>query len=186
MAKTEVRTFIIRKQDKYNRFTQVGFENLGRAMGKLDKVGGKNLYLYLVSNANNIDFDLKVANYANWLGDPTFDIDGNKDGTKDAKYRNQIKEGIKQLLEAKYLIEKYSNVYEFFEGGIETNNDNRNKNDDSKQIVSKEIDCSKSNKMFQSEEKVIHLKQIVPNGKDLDKSNNLSQIEESVKCQFDF
>ena len=186
MAKTETRTFIIRKQDKYERFTQVGFENLGKAMGKLDKVGGKNLYLYLVSNANNIDFDLKVANYANWLNDPVYNDDGTKNETKDAKYRNQVKEGIKQLIQANYLVEKYPNVYEFFEGGIKINNSIQNKNDDSKQIVSEKTNYSESNKSFQMEEKVIHLKQIVPNERNLDNSNNLSQMEETVKCQFDF
>lgn len=186
MAKTETRTFIIRKQDKYDRFTQVGFENLGRAMGKLDKVGGKNLYLYLVSNANNIDFELKVANYANWLGDPTYNEDGNKDSTKDAKYRNQIKEGIKQLIEANYLIEKYPTVYEFFEGGIERNNSVWNKSNDLEQIVSNEINFSKSNELLQSKEKVVVLKQIVPNETKLDKSNNLSQMKENGGTQYNF
>lgn len=186
MAKTEVRTFIIHKQDKYDRFIQAGFKNAGIAMGKLDKVGGKNLYWYLMSNANNIDFELKVANYANWLGDPMYDEDGVKNGTKSAKYRNQVKEGITQLIEAGYLIEKYPGVYEFFEGGIKTDNSECNKNDDLEQIVSEKTDFSESNKLLQSKEKIIVLKQIVSNETNLDESNNLSQKEESVTCQFDF
>lgn len=176
MAKTETRVFIVHKPEKYDRFTQVGFKNLGKAMGKLDKIGAKNLYLYLVSNANNIDFELKVANYANWLGDPTYNADGTKNA-KDSTYRNQINTGIKQLIEAGYLVQKYPGVYDFFEEGVETNNSNCNNLTDLEQSVIKETNSSKNNK-------VIHLEQSVTKETNDNKSDNLTDLEQYFRNLF--
>ena len=117
MAKTETRFFTIHKSDAIGRFTQVNFEHLGKALGVLTKVGAKNLYLYLISNQNNYDFELKVANFANWLGDPIYDDEGVKTN-KSATYRKQINDGIEQLIECGYLVQKYpgvSNIYDFHE-----------------------------------------------------------------------
>lgn len=188
MAKTETRWFTIHKPEKYSsgeRFTQIGFSNLGAAMGKLTKIGGKNLYLYLVSNSNGYDFELKVANYANWLGDPIYDGDGTKN-SKDSTYRNQVKEGLKQLEEAGFIVQKYPNVYDFYEMGVETNNDICNTSFVLEQSVSNEKKVDEVNSLLQSKEKVIYLKQSVPNETKSSEKENLSQIGQSVIEHFDF
>ena len=152
----DTRYFIIHKEDKYDRFIQVGFDNAGIAMGQLTSIGAKNLYLYLVANKNGKDdFELKVANYANWLGDPVYDEKGNKIDSKHATYRNQINTGIKQMLEKGYLVEKYKNsgVYDFYEMGT------------LEQIISNEINSNKSNNLSSLEQIVSEKTNVV----DIDK-----------------
>lgn len=176
MAKTDTRYFIVHKPVKYERFTQVGFKNLGKAMGKLDKVGAKNLYLYLVSNANNTDFELKVANYANWLGDPIYNEDGTKNN-KDATYRNQVNKGIEQLIEEGYLVQKYPGVFDFFEEGSVINDNDCNNLIDLEQSVTEVTNSSENNK-------VIHLEQSVTKEINDNKSNNSSDLEQLFQNMF--
>ena len=171
MAKTDTRYFSIHKPENYNRFIQVGFDNAGIAMGKLTKVGAKNLYLYLVSNKNNYDgFELKVANYANWLGIPIYDEEGNKIESASATFRKQVKEGIAQLIEEGYLVQRFPNVYDFYEGGVETNSSECNNQLRMEQSVSEITNSSESNDLFQ-------MKQSVSNGTISNDRNSLLQDE---------
>jgi len=186
MAKQETRFITVHKEEKYDRFTQVGFNNLGAAMGILDSVGGKNLYLYLVSNANNMEFELKVANYANWLNDPIYREDGTKNDNKSAKYRKQINSGIDQLVEKGYLVQRYPAVYDFYEGGIVTGSSNCNKNDQLEQIVTDETNGYDCNQKLQMKQKVTVLKPAVTNETKKDNCNDLLQMEQSVPIYFEF
>jgi NOL1/NOP2/fmu family ribosome biogenesis protein len=139
MAKTQTRYFVVHKPEKYDdRFVQIGYSALGVAMGKLEKKGSKNLYLYLASNANNYSFELKVANYANWLGDPAYNEDGSSNETKMNTYSGHIKTGVAEMLKEGYLVEKFPGVYDFYEGG---RNDNLSS---SPQNVMEVINCQES------------------------------------------
>ena len=182
MAKTETRYFSIHKPNNYDRFIQVGFENAGIAMGKLTKIGAKNLYLYLVSNKNNYEsFELKVANFANWLGTPIFDKNGNRIESLSATYRKQVNEGIAQMIQAGYLVQKFPNVYDFYEGGISEINSSESDNQlQMKQIVSENTNSSESNNLLQDELSVTELKQIVLDETDSNECNNQLQKEQIV------
>ena len=181
MAKEETRYFITHKPSQYTeRFMQVDFKNLGIAMGKLSKIGAKNLYLYLVSNADNFQFELKVANYANWLGDPIFEGDIKNEG-KSATYRKQVNDGIKQLEEAGYLVEKFPKIYDFYEFGINSSGSNNQLH--LEQIVTKETKSSNNDNLLQMKPKVL-LEQSVTDETNCDKSNKELQKEKSVAFIF--
>lgn len=142
----DIRTFIVHKQSEGKRFTQIDFFTLGKAMGVLDKIGGKNLYLYLASNADNFKFEFKVANFANWLGDPMYTEEGKKIESSSAKYRKQVNTGIEDMIKAGYLVEKYPNVYDFFVDGSGKNCDDCDKLSSLEQSVTEVTICSEKNK----------------------------------------
>lgn len=116
----ETRWINIHKKEKSQRFTQIDFETLGTAMGKLEKKGSKNIYLYLASNKDKFNFEFKVANYATWLGESVFDENGQSLKTPYDKYTKQVREGIAELTEKGYLVEEPvgSKVYHFYVEGI--------------------------------------------------------------------
>ena len=114
-------------------------------MGRLDKKGSKNLYLYLVSNANNFSFELKVANYANWLGDPAYDKNGKANETKMNTYSGHIKTGIEEMLKEGYLVEKFPGVYDFYEDGV-------NNLSEKEQNVAEVINCQENDNLSESDE----------------------------------
>lgn len=181
MAKTETRFFSIHKPEIYDRFIQVGFDNAGIAMGKLTKVGAKNLYLYLVSNKNNFDsFELKVANFANWLGMPLFDENNVRNESLSATYRKQVNEGIAQMLQEGYLVQRFPNVYDFYEGGANvTNSSECNNLLRMKQSVSEITNSSECNNLLQKE-------QSVTNETNSNECNNQLQKEPSVSMIWKF
>ena len=180
MAKTQTKYFIIHKPEKYDdRFVQIGFTALGIAMGKLEKKGSKNLYLYLASNANNYNFELKVANYANWLGDPAYDKNGTPITTKMNTYSGHIKAGIEELIKEGYLVEKFPGVYDFYEGGVNDNLSDNEQNVEEVTNYQNVINCSENDNLSDMGQNVIEMTNYQKNDK-LSECDDLSEKEQIV------
>ena len=111
----ETKNFTIHKPEKYDgRFIQADFSNLGKVMRDLSGVG-KNLYFYLLANQNGFDFEVIVSNYSNWLGDSIYTAAGEKSKSKHDTYKKQIKNAIDDLVAHGYLVQRFPNVYDFYE-----------------------------------------------------------------------
>lgn len=119
MGATEQRRKItIHKPDKYvgESFISMSKEKAGIALGKMTKRSAVNLYIYLMGNKSNYNFELSPTVYGKWLG--FVDEKGEFLESKKPTVNDQIREGIKQLISLDYLVEKEKGVYDFYEGGI--------------------------------------------------------------------
>ena len=170
MASEKVRSINIHRTQKYdNQFVQIDYDNIGVVLGKLTKVGAKNLYIYFMGNKDGYTANLIASNYANWLGKP-YAKDGKVFNESNRSAVNkQIREGLDQLIEEGYLVEVTKDaVYNFYEYG--TKSSESDKSSHVEQIVP---DVTKS--------VTVELK--VPDGTKSSESNENSHVEPKVPCE---
>lgn len=98
------KAFTIHKPKAEKPFLQINESNIGKAAGILKPCGLK-LYLYLCSNENGFEWKLNATAYKKWL----------QTESDEASVRKAIRDGLADLIENKYIIDKGKEIYDFYE-----------------------------------------------------------------------
>ena len=101
-------SFITHKAKLNNSFTGIHTATLGCAVGELKPCGLK-LYLYLSGNKDGFQWTLNPSAFAAWMG-----LNYSDSNTSRA-VRKVINDGISDLIEKGYLVQKSKDLFDFLE-----------------------------------------------------------------------
>lgn len=162
MANEKTRVVKIHKGTKYDdRFIQLDWVNAGKAMSALTKPSSKNLYLYLLGNADNYNLQLLPAKYGEWMQGSYSENGIVLNDSERSKWRKQITTGIEEMVKKGYLVAVVPETYyEFYEYGAPT-----------EQTVANGKDCNEEGK-------------VVTNETSSSEKENVSQEEQSSSFIF--